>query len=291
VDFGLVLPSFTPEASAEGIEAAADTAARLGWSSVWATDHVLVHASDAQYGFIYGALGTLAYVAGRCPTLRLGFSVINVPLRNAVVLAKELASLDALSRGRLTVGVGLGDADDVPEFENLGVGALYHRRGAFLDETIRLWRHLWSGSLDPFDGAFHHLRDYAFGPLPAQRDRLPIVAGGRSPAAYRRAGALCDGYHATRRPPSEVAAAIPHIRAAAEAAGRPMPALSARVRVRWGEPGPGHAIAGPPEAMLAEVRAFQALGVSQLALLFDEVAPAAIAAAMERFHGDVIASL
>ena len=291
MDFGLVLPSFTPDASAEGIETAADTAARLGWSAVWATDHVLVHKSDEQYGFIYGALSALAFVAGRCPSLRLGFSVINVPLRNAVVLAKEIASLDALSRGRLTVGVGLGDADDMPEFENLGVGALYHRRGAFLDETIRLWRHLWSGSAEPFDGAFHHLRDYAFGPLPAQRDRLPIIAGGRSPAAYRRAGALCDGYHATRRPPAEIAAAIPHIRAAAEAAGRPMPALSARARVRWSEGGPGHAIAGSAEAMLAEVRAFEALGVTHLALLFDEVGPAAITAAMERFHSQVVTRL
>lgn len=291
MDFGLVLPSFTPEATPEGIEAAADVAVRLGWTTVWATDHVLAHKSDTQYGSIYGVLSTLGYVAGRCPVLRLGASVINVPLRNAVVLAKELASLDALSRGRLIVGVGLGDMDDVPEFENLGVASLYHRRGAFLDETIRLWRHLWSGNEEPFEGAFYQLRDYAFGPLPAQGVRLPVLVGGRSSAAYRRAGVLSDGYHATRRPPAEIAEAMTHIGAAAATAGRPMPAVSVRVRVRWGDPGAGHALSGSPETMLAEVRAYQALGVRHLALLFDDVAPAGLTASVERFQRDVLAAL
>jgi alkanesulfonate monooxygenase SsuD/methylene tetrahydromethanopterin reductase-like flavin-dependent oxidoreductase (luciferase family) len=278
VDFGLVLPSFTPGATPEGIEAACEVAVRLGWSTVWATDHVLVHKSDEIYGSIFGALSTLAYIGGKYPSLKLGASVINVPLRNAVVLAKELASLDALTRGRLIVGVGLGDEDDVPEFENLGVAHLYHQRGAFLDETIRLWRHLWSGSTDPFDGRFHHVRDYAFGPLPVQGAALPIVAGGRSPAAYRRAGALADGYHATRRIPAQIAEALPAIRAAAQAAGRPMPPVSVRHRVTATSP------------TLEELRTYGQLGVAHLAFLFDPVSPPGICAAAVRFDEEMLSA-
>ncbi|HVA25901.1 MAG TPA: LLM class flavin-dependent oxidoreductase [Chloroflexota bacterium] len=291
MDFGLVLPTVTSGATPEGIEAAAEVATRLGWSTVWATDHVLVHKGDPDYGFIYGAVSTLAYVGGRYAGPRLGASVINVPLRNAVVLAKELASLDALTRGRLLVGVGLGDADDIPEFRNLGVEHLHHQRGAFLDETIRLWRHLWSGSTEPFEGRFYQLRDYAFGPLPVQGARLPVLVGGRSPAAYRRAGALSDGYHATRRPPAEIAEAIPHIRAAAEAAGRPMPLISVRARVRFNPAGAAPAIAGSPADMLAQVRAYQAVGVQHLAFLFDDVTPEGITAAAERLHQDVLSAV
>src|SRR5207248_9546266 len=113
---------------------------------------------------------------------------------------------------------GLGADDDIPEFESLAVGHIYHQRGAFLDEAIRLWRHLWSGSTEPFEGRFYQLRDYAFGPLPAQGARLPVLVGGRSPAAYRRAVTLGDGYHATRCSPAELAQAISQLQAAAKQA-------------------------------------------------------------------------
>lgn len=291
MDFGLILPTFTPAASAEGIEAAAAAADRLGWSTVWGTDHILVHQADPDYTYIYEPLTTLAYLAASHPRLRIGTSVINVPLRNAVVLAKELASLDALTRGRLIVGVGLGDADDVAEFENVGAGPLYHRRGAFLDETIRMWRHLWSGSGEPFEGQFFRLRDYAFGPLPAQGGRLPIVAGGRSPAAYRRAGTLADGYQATRRSPAELAQLTAHIREAADAAGRPMPPISARTRVCFGAARAGYALTGSPDAMRADVRAFQELGVDHLAFLFESTSPEGVTAEAERLQREVLASL
>lgn len=291
MDFGLILPSYTAAATPAGIEAAAAAADRLGWSTIWATDHILVHRDDADYSCIFEPLTTLAYLAARHPRLKLGTSVINVPLRNAVVLGKALASLDALTGGRLIVGVGLGDQDDVPEFENLGVGGLYHRRGAFLDETMRMWRHLWSGSGEPFEGAFFRLRDYGFGPLPAHKASLPIIVGGRSPAAYRRAGALSDGYHATRRSPAEVAESLPLIRAAAEAAGRPMPAISVRTRVRLESSGPGYALSGSAGDVKAALRAYADLGVSHMAFLFDAVDPHGISAAAERLQQEVLAGL
>ena len=105
MDYGLCLPTLHVDASAEGIEAAAEAAERVGFTAVWTTDHVLVgHANEAEYGRIFEAIVTLAHVGARHPKVKLGTSVIVVPQRQAVVLAKELATLDTLSRGRVIAG-------------------------------------------------------------------------------------------------------------------------------------------------------------------------------------------
>jgi probable F420-dependent oxidoreductase len=286
--FGLTLRNTGAGSSAEAIEAGAETAERLGWETVWTTDHVLVpQSAAAEYGRTFEAIETLAWVGARHRHLKLGTSVIVVPQRNAVLLAKELATLDVLSEGRLIVGVGVGWNET--EFANLGASDRFHRRGAYLDETIRLWRHLWSGSSEPFEGAFHSFEDFTFGPLPSQRERVPIVVGGGSPAALRRAGALADGYHATRSMPDELAGRIPIVRAAAEGAGRPMPTFSARVAVTTERTeGAGYSLGGDPAAMLREIRAFESLGVEHLALVFEATEPAKLAAALERFDAEVV---
>src|SRR4051812_29686033 len=268
MDYGLCLPNFPDGASPEGIDAAADAAERLGFSTVWTTDHVLVpQSASADYGQIYDAILTLAWVGARYGRVRLGTSVIVVPQRNAIVLAKELASLDSLSGGRVTAGVGVGWNE--AEFVNVGAADRFHVRGAYLDETIRLWRHLWSRTTEPFEGRFHPLTDFAFGPLPAQGAGLPILVGGRADPALRRAGALGDGYHSSAASPAEYAKRIPTIRAAAEAAGRAMPSLSARVRVQFDtSQGQGYAMRGSPEQIAGEIAAWTELGVTHLALWF-----------------------
>jgi alkanesulfonate monooxygenase SsuD/methylene tetrahydromethanopterin reductase-like flavin-dependent oxidoreductase (luciferase family) len=183
VKFGLSLRNTGTGSSLEAIEAGAETAEHLGWETVWTTDHVLVpHSAAVEYGRTFEAIATLAWVGARHPRLKLGTSVIVVPQRNAVLLAKELATLDVLSDGRLIAGVGIGWSEG--EFANLGVADRFHRRGAYLDETIRLWRHLWSGSADPFEGDFHAFRDFVFGPVPVQGERLPIVVGGALPPLH-----------------------------------------------------------------------------------------------------------
>jgi len=246
MEYGLCLPNFPVGASPEGIEAAAGVAERLGWSTVWTTDHVLVpHDAAPEYGRIYEALLTLAWVGSRYTRLRLATSVIVVPQRNAVLLAKELATLDSLSGGRVSAGVGIGWNET--EFANLGAADRFHVRGAYLDETIRLWRHLWSGSSEPFHGRFHTLDDFVFGPLPVHAD-MPIIVGGRADAALHRAGTLGDGYHSSATGPAGYAERVTIVRAAAVAAGRAMPSLSARVRVRFeGARGASYAMGGTPD--------------------------------------------
>ena len=130
--FGLVLRNTGAGSSAQAIEAGAETAERLGWETVWTTDHVLVPAAAAaEYGRTLDAIETLVWVGARHPHVKLGTSVIVVPQRNAVVLAKELATLDVLSDGRLIAGVGVGWNET--EFANLAAEDRFHRRGAYLD--------------------------------------------------------------------------------------------------------------------------------------------------------------
>jgi len=195
MDYGICLPNFPDGSSREGIEAAADVATRLGWSTAWTNDHVLVdHASADEYGRIYEAIMTLAWVGARYPKLKLGTSVIVVPPRDAVTLAKEIATLDALTGGRVIAGTGVGWNE--PEFANMGHGGRYRVRGAYLDEAIRLWRHLWSGSQEPFHGGSTHSTTSCSGPCRrrARTCRSTSAAGRR-----RRSGGLAGWPTATTR--------------------------------------------------------------------------------------------
>ena len=291
--YGLALPNFTTLASTAAIEAAADAADRLGFESVWTTDHVLVNGGNdaAEYRINFDAIETLAWVGAKHPRLGLGTSVLVVPQRNAVILAKELATLDALSSGRLVAGVGVGWNER--EFRNIGAGDRFHVRGAYLDETIALWRHLWSGSSEPFRGRFHQLDDFVFGPLPAQRSSVPIWIGARTKPALERVGRLADAYHSSATSPDAYSRHIPIIRDAARNAGRPMPALTARVRVSFDDPAQSsearpYAIRGNSEEVRAEIRKWEDLDVEFLTLWFTANSPDAQIAAAERFAREFI---
>ena len=288
MDYGLVLPSLGDDANLEGMVAAVELAERHGFTDVWATDHILVdHDAAEDYGRIYEAVTTLAWVAGRSREIRLGASVIVVPMRNAVLLAKQLATLDALSGGRLIAGFGVGWSPS--EFANVGASDLFHQRGAYTDETIALCRHLWSGSTEPFHGRFHSFDDFVFGPLPAQGANVPIWIGARDERALRRVGRLANGYHASATSPAKLEERIPIIRAAAEAAGRPMPRLSARARLELNAGAESYyTMHGAPEEVAGEIRAFAALGVDHLALTFPPRDADGLARAVERFRAEVL---
>lgn len=287
MDFGLVLPSIGDASSRDGIAAAAELAERHGFTDVWGTDHLLVdHSAAEDYGRTFEIVTTLGWVAGRFRTVRVGASVIIAPMRNAVVLAKELATLDELSEGRLIVGLGGGWS--IPEFANVGVSDRFHVRGAYLDETIALFRHLWSGSHDPFHGRFHEFDDFVFGPLPAQGASLPIWLGGRNEKALQRAGRLADAYHASATGPDSLAERIPIIRAAAEAAERPMPRLSGRVRLELGAPAQDfYTLHGDAHAVVDQIHRFADLGVDHLALAFPARDPEGLTRAVEQFVAEV----
>ena len=287
MDYGLVLPSLGDDANLAGIETAIDLAAKHAFTDVWTTDHILVgHDAAEDYGRLYEAVTTLAWAAARNDTLRLGASVIVVPMRESVLLAKQLATVDALSRGRLIAGMGVGW--NRHEFANVAADDRFEVRGAYLEETINLCRHLWSGSTEPFEGRFNRFDDFVFGPLPDQGANLPIWIGARDERALRRVGRLADGYHASATGPESYAKRIPIIRAAAEAAGRPMPRLSARARIELGAAAESfYTIHGSAEEVAAEIRRFAALGVDHLALAFPPRDASALSEAVERFIAEV----
>lgn len=290
--FGLVLPSIGSGAGPQSLEAAAAACVEHGWTSVWVTDHVLVPRGpeEAEYGTLLEAICSLTWIAARFGGLTAGTSVIVPALRDAPLLAKQLATLDILTGGRLIVGVGASDAHDDVEYANLGKSDRFARRGAYLDEAVALWRHLWAGRTDPFRGEFHTLTDYCFAPLPPQGANIPIWCGGRSQRAVRRTAELADGYHAAQTGPEQLAVRLPQIIAATEATGRPLPTLSVRARVKFeAEPGPVYAICGSTAAMTGQLLQFAALGVSDVVLVLASSDPVGITALARRFSREVVA--
>jgi alkanesulfonate monooxygenase SsuD/methylene tetrahydromethanopterin reductase-like flavin-dependent oxidoreductase (luciferase family) len=290
VKLGLILPTIGNGAGPEGIEAAAGAAARHGWSSVWATDHLLVPAGPEadEYGWVLEATSSVTWAAARFPELRVGFSVLIPAMRDAPLLAKQLATIDHLTGGRLTVGVGASDSHDLPEYRNLGKEDRFKRRGAYLDESIALWRHLWSGNTEPFEGEFHRVADFNFRPLPPQGASLPIWCGGRSDRALSRTARLADGYHAAQTGPDDLREKLPRLAALTREAGRPPVTISVRARVRFGlGPLAVYSLHGEPADMIGEVVAFARAGCEELIVVFKETAPDALARDVERFDSEV----
>ena len=143
-----------------------------------------------------------------------------LPTRNPIVLAKELATLDFLSQGRLFPAIGLG-GDESKDLQAIGVGK--KERAARTDEMIVLMRRLWTEEKVAFQGKFFAVEDATIMPRPWQKNGLPIWIGGRSEAALRRTGRLGDGWLVSSVSPMEVEAGIESIRAYAAEAGRQVP--------------------------------------------------------------------
>lgn len=288
---GLILPTIGPGASRAGLEEGASVAADLGWSSVWVTDHLMVPKGDEaeEYGTILEAITALTFVAAKFESLTVGTSVIIPPMRNPVTLAKQFATLDVLTDGRLIVGVGVADRRDLPEFRNLGLEHRMERRGAFVDETIALWRHLWSGAPPPFHSEFFSLDDYVFEPVPAQRGDLPIWTGGRSRAAMARAAFLADGYHASRTGPDDVLARLEELTPLVRESGRAMPTISVRARVRFdADPIDVYSMCGSSTEIATEVQRFADSGTEHLIVVLDETDPKLLRNVATRFHEECV---
>jgi probable F420-dependent oxidoreductase len=186
----------------------------LDIDSLWVSERLV------SAGLILEPITFLSYVAGRLPRMKLGTSTLVLPARHPVVLAKELATLDFLSRGRLFPAFGLG-GDDSKDLQAVGINK--RERAARADEAIVLMRRLWAEETVNFEGKFFSVRDVTIMPRPWQKNGPPIWIGGRSQAAMRRTGRLGDGWLVSSASPAEVGAGIEIIRAHAAAAGREVP--------------------------------------------------------------------
>ena len=192
VHLGVILPNFGDDSTADGIRRIAEAAEEQGFDSVWTTEHIIVGPEGVgPYGRVYDPLVTLGWIAGFTKRIGLGTSIVLVPLHHPIHLAKEAATLQDLSGGRLHLGVGMGWHED--EFRFLGVP--FRGRGRRGDEALRLIRALWRGDRS-FDGEHWSFADAHFAPLPEPPPEIWV--GGSSAPALQRARELGDVWHPTR---------------------------------------------------------------------------------------------
>ncbi len=292
--FGIALPNYPAGATVEGVVQVAQAAEELGFVSAWTTDHVIMPVDHTgPYREIYEPLMTLAYVAALTERITLGISVIVVPQRNGIVLAKELATLDHLTKGRLIAGVGAGW--NKAEFEMLGAGDRFHYRGKHLDETLRVWRHLWTTPEAGFTGRFYNLPAVAFGPLPVQQGGPPFWVGGSSEAARRRAGRFGAAWHPVGISAQDLAEQGRLVRETAEQEGRPTPEFAPRLPMRFGPSQGGQMTASrmtvleaEPAEMVEKLKAYEEAGASEILCVFGSPDGAYVVEQMRILNSEVM---
>jgi probable F420-dependent oxidoreductase len=192
VHFGVILPNYGPDSSPDDIRRTAEAAEELGFDSVWVTEHIIVGPEAVDpYGRVYDPLVTLGWIAGWTERVRLGTSIVLMPLHNPMHLGKQVATLQELSGGRVTLGVGMGWHEDEYRF----MGVEFRGRGRRGDDAIRLLRALWKGEQN-FDGQYWSFENATSEPHPSPEPEIWV--GGSSERALRRARELGDAWHPSR---------------------------------------------------------------------------------------------
>lgn len=202
--FGIMFANAGPFAFPELFGTLATHAERLGFESIWTVEHVVIpvgyrskypYSADGKLPVaenvpLADPLLPLAYAAALTKNLRLGTGILILPQRHPVYVAKEVATLDVLSHGRMLLGIGSGWLAE--EFATLGVP--FEQRGARTNESIRAIRSLWKPQPEPFRGKYVAWDNVESNPKPVQQPGVPIIVGGHSEAAARRAARLGDGF-------------------------------------------------------------------------------------------------
>ena len=203
---GLVHVNMGPLSRPDAVTQAARAAEAAGFDSVWAGEHLVLPDPQAPPSPMapqdpaLDSLLALTWAAAHTTTIRLATGIVILPQRNPVVLAKQVASLDVLSGGRFVFGIGVGYLE--PEFR--AIGANFEERGAVTDEYLDAMTHLWYDEHPEYHGRFVDFAGVDAYPRPVQRP-IPIVVGGRAPAAYRRAVTRGHGWYGFALTPEDTA--------------------------------------------------------------------------------------
>jgi probable F420-dependent oxidoreductase len=291
MEFGICVPHYGKPVDVQKIIENTQYAEKLGFDSVWVTDHIIVpRTMDLIYrDNMLEPVALLSHLAGLVPRVKLGTSVLILPYRNPVVLAKMLATIDQLSGGRLIVGVGGGWMTE--EFAALNVS--YDERGKLSDEYLRVTRAIWTQSTLSFHGAYTSFDELQVSPMPAQ-SHLPLWIGGVSARARRRAAEFGDGWHATSLSPEAVSEGVQHLKklwAKYGRTGEPVVSMRAPFFIEGVSqdelmyaPRPGRGLLrGDIDAVTARVKAYQQAGVQHLVLELSMQSFASSARTMETF--------
>lgn len=291
--YGFYLPTRGQAATPEALETLLQRSEELGFDAVMIADHIVfpttitskypytVSGAFPGYGDALEQLTLMTYAAAKTTTLRLVSSVMIVPYRNPVVTAKMLATIDVLSRGRVTVGVGVGwlreefEALDAPDFT---------RRGAASDEYLQLFKMLWTQDPVTFHGEFYQVEAIRCLPHPVQKPHPPLWIGGHSQAALRRVARHGNGWHpvganpASPLRPHELQASLETLKRYTEAAGRDPATLTISYKAPLYDVSQTGAIdkqvglerrpfAGSTAQIAEDIHTYERLGVSEL--IFD----------------------
>jgi probable F420-dependent oxidoreductase len=309
--FGCVLSQaiYGPSAGPEAIRTLGQRAEALGYHTLWLADHIVIpqqvqsrypYAADGASPFdpdqpFYKPLSVLNFLAGCTERIRLGTHVLIVPYRPAVYTAKVLATLDALSGGRLIVGVGTGWMEE--EFKALGLST-YAQRGAVTNEYLQVFKELWTKDNPEFQGSYVQFSTIGFHPRPVQQPHPPIWVGGHSGPALRRTALLGDGWMPIGlRPlslldPSQMADKIARLRVLLRdhkrAEDEVAISFTAPVVVTTTSPSPRPLLQGRPEDIAADLRQYQALGVQNFNINLPGFDISGQAEAMEQFAREVV---
>lgn len=282
MDWGVHLPHLGRDVGRTSLIRFAQTLEQWGVHSAWVSDHICWPAAIAsKYPYSddgsfaaspdmswLDPIGTLTFVAGVTERIRLGTSVLILPYRQPVATAKQLATLDVLSEGRLILGAGIGWMEEEAKI----LGMPWDRRGRRTDEQLALFDALFNATEPAFEGEFYQIPRVGFEPKPLQNP-LPIWIGGASEAAFKRAARYGTGFHAAFQPVDTIVEEWASVKRYAEAAGRDPEALTLSLRV-YLDPDrvmePEQSIGGSAAEMQTRIGELEAAGVSHI--LLDPVA-------------------
>jgi len=289
VKFDLWMPTASPMTTSALLDVVAEGAEQRGIGTIWVGEHVVLFTEyESRYPYaddgripappgsgLLDPLVTLTYLAARTETVRLGTAMLLLPQRNPVYVAKEVATLDWLSGGRVDLGIGVGWLKE--EFDALNTP--WAQRGKRTDEYLEVLHTLWTDDVSSFTGETYQLPPCEMFPKPLQDPQPPVHIGGETPAALRRAAQHGQGWHTFNRSPAQLAEGLAELDTHLEAAGRSRADLRITVCPYFNQMTPED-VEGYAEAGADAVAAlFFAFTEDDVARAFDDLEPCREAAA------------
>ena len=286
MQIGIMPPLFSPIATPDYLMAIGAAADRLGFSSIWAPEHVVLFDEyDSKYPYsddgklavgrdagILDPFNVLAFLAAATKNVRLGTGIALVPQRNPVYTAKQVTTVDRLSNGRVDFGVGIGWLRE--EFDALGVP--WPRRGPRTEEYLEVMRRLWLDDVSSFEGEFYSLPSCRQSPKPIQDPYPPVIFGGESDAALARVARKGDGWYGFNLTPEKAFDRISTLEKMLDKEGRKRSDISISVRPAAGFFTPAHS------------EEFGRLGVDQLILVIGGRSTDSVIGRMEAIAAELI---
>ncbi len=280
---GIALPQLGNWATPENIITISQKAEELGYNSVWVQERLLFPLNPKKsypgtpdgslpegYKYVLDPIISLSYAAANTKNIRIGTSIINVVYHTPAVLAKQLATLDHISGGRLDFGVGLGWSED--EYETTNVE--FKNRGDRIDEFLKCLVILWTEDEPEFNGTYYKVPRSTVNPKPLQKPYPVITIGGFSPRTFVRAVTLGDGYNGFTMPFDEMEGVIDTLRKSADSHNRDFGELQIVCRsvpaIMDESPGGERTpLAGTPDEIKEDILRYDELGVSEIIFEFN----------------------